>query len=81
MLKKFSVLLLLFVFCAAAFGQEEKPRLFPIELNSKTGYIDNTGKIVIPPQFDFGWKFSEGFACVVVNGKTGFINESGEYLV
>jgi hypothetical protein len=82
MLKKIiSIIFLSLVVSGVCLGQEEKPRLFPIKLNGKIGYIDNTGKIVIPPRFDDGWKFSEGFACVVVNGKTGFINESGEYLV
>ena len=77
----FGSFLLLILTSGFLLAQEESSRLYPIKQNSKVGYIDNTGKIVIEPQFDAGWKFSEGFACVVVDGKTGFIKESGEYLV
>lgn len=73
--------LILTFFSVISFGQKKLPNLFPIKLKSKIGYIDNTGKIIIEPKFDYGWKFSEGYACVVVNGKTGFIDESGRYLV
>jgi hypothetical protein len=40
---------------------------------NKYGYINNTGEIVIKPQFDLAYAFSEGLAVVEVNGKEGFI--------
>lgn len=53
---------------------------------SKGGYIDKTGKYVIPPQFDSVWSFSEGLARVRVAGHTmgeaskqmKFINKQGK---
>src|SRR5581483_4450074 len=53
---------------------------------SKGGYIDKTGKYVIPPQFDSVWNFSEGLARVRVAGQTmdevpeqmKFINTQGK---
>jgi HEAT repeat protein len=53
---------------------------------SKGGYIDKTGKYVIPPQFDGVWNFSEGLARVRVAGQTmsevpeqmKFINKQGK---
>lgn len=37
-------------------------RLFPVEQSGKFGYIDKTGNIIIKPQFDSAWDFSEGLA-------------------
>jgi len=45
---------------------------------SKGGYIDKTGKYVIPPQFDGVWNFSEGLARVSVAGQMRFINRQGK---
>lgn len=36
--------------------------------NRKYGFIDKTGEIVIKPQFDEVDVFSEGLACVTING-------------
>lgn len=81
MLKRYSyfMLVLFALSFQQLFGQRIERRLYPVELKTKIGYIDATGKVIIEPRFDGGWKFSEGFACVVIDGKTGFINESGEY--
>ena len=56
-------------------------RLFTIEVKGKTGYIDNTGKIVIKPQFDEAWGFSEGLAPVRVDDKWGYIDETGKIVI
>lgn len=43
------------------------------------GYINiNTGRIVIPAQYDRAWNFSEGLAAVIKEGKISFINEQGD---
>lgn len=43
------------------------------------GYLNiNTGKIVIPAQYQRAWNFSEGIAAVYKEGRVSFINESGE---
>ena len=47
--------------------------------NHLRGYINiNTGKIVIPAQYDRAWNYSEGLAAVIVHGEVLFLNEQGE---
>ena len=56
--------------------------LFPIQQNNKWGFIDNTGKVVIEPQFEFVDKFSDGLALVNVgNRKMGYIDSSGQFVI
>ena len=55
--------------------------LFPIEIKDKHGYIDSSGKIVIRPQFDDAWSFSEGLAPVRVSDKWGFIDKTGTIVI
>jgi len=45
------------------------------------GYIDRTGRVVIKPQFDETYGFSEGLGRVVVNGKWGFIDREGRMVI
>ena len=45
------------------------------------GYIDREGKVVIPPQFDDAYPFSEGLANVQIGGKWGYINKQGEMVI
>ncbi|KAA6301954.1 MAG: hypothetical protein EZS26_001957 [Candidatus Ordinivivax streblomastigis] len=53
-----------------------------VELNGKWGFIDKTGKEVIPCKYDqIHISFSTGYACVVLNGKGGFINSVGEEVI
>lgn len=53
--------LAVFVDCG---GKIHKPYNFSKNLNCKAGYIDNTGKIVIQPQFSSAEEFSESRAAV-----------------
>lgn len=52
-----------------------------IYLNDKYGFIDLTGKEVVPPIYDYAYSFSEGIAAVYQNGKFGFIDKSGKEIV
>lgn len=45
------------------------------------GFIDNTGKEVIRPQFDYADDFSHGVAVVQKNNKWGVIDTVGNYIV
>jgi hypothetical protein len=45
------------------------------------GFIDSTGREVIPTQFEDAASFSEGLAAVKVNGKNGFINNQGQIVI
>jgi len=50
--------------------------------NFKYGYKDKkTGEIVIPCNYDYAEKFSEGLALVRLNGKWGYIDETGTEVV
>jgi len=51
------------------------------EQNYEWGFIDKTGKLVIPLVYDWVWDFSEGLAVVVQNGKCGFIDKTGEVVI
>ncbi len=48
------------------------PILYPMSQSGKWGFIDNSGKVVIKPQYDQVKQFSEGLAWVSVNSKTDF---------
>lgn len=47
----------------------------------KMGFIDVTGRIVIPAQFDDVKSFNEGLAAIQLNDKWGFINTEGEIVI
>lgn len=52
----------------------------------KTGYIDASGKMKIPPKFRWGQAFSEGYAGVgIIDGEKdedcGYINDRGKFII
>ncbi|MBR0599915.1 WG repeat-containing protein [Sinanaerobacter chloroacetimidivorans] len=51
--------------------------LVPLSEQGKYGYLDKTGKSVIPFQYDSAWNFSEGLAAVERKGKWGYIDKEG----
>jgi hypothetical protein len=59
--------------------------LFPIFQNGKLGYINSAGRVILPPKFQgagSGILFSEGLACVSVDGKTlGYIDKKGHFAI
>lgn len=62
----------------------ERPnKLIPIRslANQKEGFIDGTGKIIVPAEYSTVGMFSEGLAAVKKNGKCGFINTLGEVVI
>lgn len=59
----------------------DDPKLIPIEIDEKWGYINGKGRIVIKPQFDEADRFSEGLARVQIESKSGFINETGKFII
>lgn len=63
-------------FCFAQ-PQAEK-QLFLIEKDGKSGFIDQSGKVVIAPRFDSVTGFSEGLALATRDGKKVFIDTSGQ---
>lgn len=47
----------------------------------KAGYIDKTGKVVIPAEYDSAGEFSEGLADAEKDGKWGFIDKTGKTVI
>ena len=45
------------------------------------GYIDKTGRIVIPLQFDWAEPFSEGRAAVILDKKYGYVDGTGRLVI
>lgn len=55
--------------------------LLPFKQNYKWGYIDNTGKVVIEPQYDEALAFDKNLAIVRNSAKYGVINSEGKVIV
>ncbi len=60
--------------------------LIPFELNDKWGFINQSGEIILEPQFNLigtgnSTYFSEGLAIVCMNDKCGYIDSSGNYIL
>ena len=50
--------------------------------NNKRGYLNAyTGEVVIEPQYDAAWVFSDGLAAVKKDNMIGFINKDGELVI
>ena len=48
---------------------------------TKFGWVDKSGKFVIPLQFDATYGFHDGRALVQRGGKWGYIDKSGKYVI
>ena len=59
-------------------GQELTPKK---DINEKWGFVDKTGKVVIPFKYDGVTDFSEGLAAVMIGNKCGFIDRTGEVVI
>ena len=57
--------------------------LFAVEVNGNWGYINKSGKLVIPAQYDdYAGNFHEGLALVKVSyGNWSYINKSGKFVI
>jgi hypothetical protein len=56
-------------------------RLFPVKENSRWGYMDASGKIVVAPAYDYAWDFSDSLGRFKEKGKYGFVNLQGEVVI
>src|SRR5881396_3724101 len=74
-------LMVFFVALSPCAQQPEPKRLFPVEKESKFGFIDRAGKVVIPLQFDDVRDFHEGLALVKTGEKKLFIDTSGRVVI
>ena len=53
----------------------------PGKRSRSVGFIDKTGRFVIPARFDLANSFSERLAAVVADGKYGYIDHSGQMVI
>lgn len=51
--------------------------LLRVRRDGKFGYINRRGEVVIPPRYDYGQEFSDGWALVQLNGEVFWIDETG----
>lgn len=65
----------------APIGTQIHQNLDIFMIESKYGYIDKTGTIVIDPIFSDARDFNDGLARVKVSGKYGFINKKGQFII
>ncbi len=77
-----SVILIACLITSGARGQQpESISLFSVQQAGKFGFVDRTGKIVIPLQFDGASEFHEGLALVTAKGKKLFIDTTGRVVI
>ena len=55
--------------------------MLPIKKNSKYGFIDNKGEIIINPKYEFVGEFKCGLAICANSIKVGYINKKGEEII
>jgi hypothetical protein len=55
--------------------------LCAVSIGGKWGYIDKTGKEVVPLQYTGAGTFSEGLACVRQGDKVGYIDKTGKLVI
>ncbi len=80
-MKSIAQVYLLF-FCFSFFSCKEEAvehKLIPVKKKNKYGYIDSTGRMIIPAKFYAAQPFSEGLAAVRENSYYGYINSNGGY--
>ena len=67
-------------------SKESVPGLFennllPVQLDDKWGYIDKSGELVIPYQWEKAGTFRNGIAYVYDDGQYGYIDRNGTFKV
>src|SRR5262245_37082299 len=55
--------------------------LFVALIEKKLGYIDSSGRVVLPPRYENALPFSEGRAAVMINGHWGYIDRAGTVVI
>jgi hypothetical protein len=56
-------------------------RALPVTHNSKQNVTPQTGKLVISPQFNQAYPFSQGLAAVNIGDKWGYIDKTGKFVI
>ena len=59
-------------------GEFAENGLAPVKIDEKYGFINQKGKVVIKPQFDYAWPFMGKVAVVIEDGKFGLVHQNGK---
>ncbi len=65
----------------ACLKTEKTDRRYIINDNDKYGFIDGCGNVIIKPQYEAAFEFSEGFAAVRYKGLYGYIDKAGNVVI
>lgn len=55
--------------------------LLAVTVGEKTGFVDRTGTMVIPAEFNFAWPFEGGVAAAEKDGQFGYIDKTGKFVI
>jgi hypothetical protein len=55
--------------------------LWPVKQDNQWGYLDKSGRLIIPFKFSYADDFSEGLAAVKIMGKYGYIDKTGRLVI
>src|SRR5688572_28740433 len=77
-MKKFAVTMMMSLALLTGCGQTTAPQQ---AASAGWGYIDPTGNITIPPQFEAAMPFSQDRAAVLKGGRWGFIDKKGTFVI
>ena len=61
--------------------EETASALFPVPTDSAWGYINRDGTLVIEPQFDRAWRFTNGRALIRDGTRFGYIDTTGAVVI
>ena len=78
-MRAFSFVILVLSWAATAPAQNADR--FPFQVVAGSGFVDGTGKIVIPPKYTQVREFHEGVAAVMRNEKWGYVDSNGAEVV
>lgn len=68
-------------FTLVSCGNERSISVYPVQVGNAWGYVDEMGKYIVNPTFDFAEYFSCGVARVELDGKVGYIKPDGKYAI
>lgn len=60
-------------------SNKEPELLLPVFQDGKWGFIDRSGRVVIPPRFDTNGQFLDGMAVVSEQGQQGYVDTEGNF--
>jgi hypothetical protein len=62
-------------------GKSSSDGMIWVILNNKYGFVNEVGKVMVPPIYDMVGKFYEGRVWVELNNKYGFVDATGKIVV